>query len=133
MKSFRFKRPAGDDKLEVIALLIGMAIVAGLYAALDSIGLANFTPKVFALMLTPIFVIHLFRGGLKQIARSRYPSAKHIWLLGIAAASFSSWGIAQICFPEAEQGWIALGFILPSIGAIVAFLVINRHDPDVMQ
>jgi len=133
MKSFRFKRPAGDDKTEVLALFIGMAIVAGLYAALDSIGLAHFTPKVFALMLAPFFVIHLFRGNLKRIVRERYPSAKHIWLLGIAAALFASWQIAEHAIPTLGQGWPALAFLLPAIGAIVAFLVINRHDPDVMR
>ncbi len=130
MRSFRLLPPERSDWIEIV---VGLGIPTLVCASLHAFAALDAAPYVLALIVVPFWTVFFFRGGLKRIVRDRYPSARHAWLLGFAAAAFVSWLIAQRFLPRIGQGLPTLGFLLPTMGAIVAFLVINRDAPDVMQ
>jgi len=82
-------------------------------------------PVLFGIALGP----RLVDGQLRE----KYPTAKHLWLLSIGLMTSLIGIIARMAFP----GWQGTGFDLTWLGtaffSILAFVLVNHRNKDVVQ
>jgi hypothetical protein len=65
--------------------------------------------------------------------RSKYPKATCIWLISIGMTSVAIGVFARMLLPSLQGALTDYVWIVVSFTTILAFVVINRHDPDVLR
>jgi hypothetical protein len=79
-----------------------------------------------------IYFGYAMRGTFTHSVRSKYPNASFVWLISIGLTAAAVGVFARMLMPSLQGGltdyvWIAVSFL-----SILAFVVINRNDPDVL-
>lgn len=125
MKSFRLDPDSVQEAIAgwpvfLLAIILGTATA---WFATTYQWSRILTPLLFGIALGPRFV-----GGLRQ----KYPTANQLWLLSIGMATALVGVTARMVFPS----WQGAEFDLPWIGvafvSILAFVVVNRGDKNVV-
>jgi hypothetical protein len=130
VKSFRLEVESRRELIQNgLALLIG----AGVFLALDRLGIAEIAWRVVILLSGAVFAGWLCRGRLCRVLRRRYPNARWIALLAVGLSVLAFGFLARILFPWAEEGMFTPAFLVLSGGCVAAFLLVNRRDPDVLK
>ena len=128
MKSFRLHI---ESKSELVQSAIGLIIGVGVFLALQHFDVSGIGYRVVMLLLAAVMAGYLWRGQLGRTLRRRFPNARWIPLLAVGFTIAGFGVIARFVLPQADDGWFTLAFILPAGACIVAFVIINRRDPDV--
>ena len=130
MKSFQLDTDSIKDFIDSWpAILVAVAIV-GLSAYF---GWFNATSHPILVALGGIYLGYVLRGSLTQNLLSRYPNATHISLLSIGICTASLGVFARMMFPSLQSGVLDCTWISISFTTILAFVIINRRNKDVLQ
>lgn len=130
MKSFRLDTDSINDAVESWpTLLIALAISASLVY----LGWLDAAWRGTLIVFGAIYFGYTMRGTLTHGLRSKHPNASCIWLVSIGMTSAALGVIARMLLPSLQGGMTDYVWIAVSFSTILAFVVINRHDPDVLQ
>lgn len=80
-----------------------------------------------------IYFGYAFRGSLTQNLRTKYPNASCISLLSIGLCATMFGVLARMTFPSLQNAFIDYVWLSIFFTTILAFVIINRRDPDVLQ
>ena len=130
MKSFQLDTESIHDAIESWpAILIALAISVFLTYA----GWFNVTCRGILVVFAAVYFGYALRGVFARSLRAKYPNAKSIWLLSIGMTSVLLGMLARMLLPSLHGVTTDYVWIVVSFMTILAFVVINRHDPDVLK
>jgi hypothetical protein len=130
MKSFRLDPSSVSEFLDSWpALLIG----ASLAGVLISLGIAHPWGRVGSVLLCGVYGGYRLRGVASDRLRERYPNARLHWLLSIGMATLTVGVLARMAFPEVQGTSFDMAWLGLSFGSILAFVIANRKDGDVVR
>ena len=130
MKSFQLDTESIYDAIESWpAILIALAISVVLTYA----GWFNVTCRGILVVFAAVYFGYALRGVFTRSLRAKYPNAKSIWLLSIGMTSVLLGMLARMLLPSLHGVTTDYVWIVVSFMTILAFVVINRHDPDVLK
>lgn len=130
MKSFRLDLDSVKGTLDGWPHLL-FAISAS--AVLLYLGWFNEIGRVFLIAFAGIYFGLILRGRLAANLRAKYPNANGYWLLSIGLSSATVGVIVRMLLPAVQGGWPDYVWLTISFSTIAAFVMINRHDPDVFN
>jgi len=130
MKSFRLSRESISEFSESWPILLaGAAITLGL------LYLGWFKPfwRIFLVLFAGAYFGCVLRGRFHRRLAAQYPNARFVPVLSIGLLVFTGGVICRMALPAIQGGsfdivWLAVSFV-----CILAFVILNRHDPDVVQ
>ncbi|MBI1348739.1 hypothetical protein GC163_20900 [bacterium] len=76
---------------------------------------------------------YLARGRLFQNLQEKYPRARGIGLLSIGMVTLTLGVLTRMTFQEMQGGAFDVAWLVASFIAILAFVIINRRDPDIWR
>jgi hypothetical protein len=130
MKSFRLD---GDSVAWFLdswpALLIG-GLLTGV---LVYVGMRHPWGRVAGVLFCGAYGGYALRGVATKGLRKQYPNARWHWLLSIGLATATLGVFTRMAFPEVQCSSFDLAWLGVSFGTILAFVIANRHDPDVVR
>ena len=130
MKSFRLDIDSVNDAIESWpALLLALAVSA----SLAYLGWLDAAWRGTLIVFGAIYFGYAMRGTFSYGLRSKYPNAACIWLVSIGLTSAALGVIARMLLPSLQGGSTDCVWIGVSFTTILAFVVINRRDPDVLK
>jgi hypothetical protein len=130
VKSFRLDTDSIKDAIESWpAILTALAISAPLL----HVGWFDATWRGILIAFAAVYFGYALRGTLTKNIRSKYPNATCIWLVSIGLSSAAFGVIARMLMPSLQGGIADYLWIILSFTTILAFVVINRRDPDVLK
>lgn len=130
MKSFRLDRESVSDVARGWPqLLAGLAIML----ALTYLGWSVPVWRIILAIFIGTYFGGIFSGGFQRSLVARYPNARFHRLLSIGLLTATSGVICRMTFPTVQGGFLDIAWILFSFVFILAFVLLNRHDPDVMK
>ncbi|MFN5392268.1 MAG: hypothetical protein ACK5EO_00085 [Planctomycetota bacterium] len=130
MKSFRLDTDSINDAIESWpALLAALTVNAGL----AYMGWFDAAWRGVLIIFGAVFFGYSLRGVLTHKLRSKYPKATCIWLISIGMTSVAIGVFARMLLPSLQGALTDYVWIVVSFTTILAFVVINRHDPDVLR
>lgn len=130
MKSFRLDTDSVKDAIESWPALLVAAVIC---AFLTYLGWFNAVWRGVLVAFGAAYFGCVLRGVFAKNLRSKYPNSSCLWLLSIGFCSATIGVITRMLFPSLQGGlpdyvWIAISFT-----TILAFVVVNRRDPDVLK
>ena len=130
MKSFRLDRDSVVEFLDSWpALLVGGLVTGGL----SYVGMSQPWGRVLGLLLCGVYGGFALRAVAAGRVRRRYPNARWHWLLSVGLATATFGVLTRMAFREVEGSSFDLAWLGVSFGTILAFVIANRHDPDVVR
>ena len=130
MKSFRLDRDSFNDAIESWpAFLVAFAIVA----SLAYLGWADSIWRGALIAFGASYLGYALRGTITHGLRTKYPNASYIWLLSIGLTSAALGVISRMLLPSLQGAQTDYVWITIAFSTILAFVVINRQDPDVLN
>jgi len=130
MKSFRLDRDSVAEFLDSWpTLLIGGLLVG----ALVYIGFRHPWGWVAGLLLCGVYGVCALRGVVSDRLRKRYPNARFHWLLSIGMATATIGVFTRMAFRQVQGSSFDLAWLGASFCSILAFVVANRKDEDVVR
>jgi hypothetical protein len=130
MKSFRLDTESIDKFIESWPAIIFAAALCGLFAYL---GVSSIAWRALLIVFGGLYFGYMLRGTLTQNMRAKYPNASCLSLLSIAMCSATLGVLARMTFPSVQNGYLDYTWLSICFASLLAFIVINRRDPDVMQ
>ena len=130
MKSFRLE---GDSVAEFLDSWPSWSIGALLAVAFVYIGIGHPWGRVAGVVLCGVYGGYLLRGVASERLRKRYPNAQRHWLLSIGMATLTLGVATRMAFPRVQGSSFDLAWLGVSFGSILAFVLVNRHDEDVVR
>lgn len=130
MRSFRLDTDSINDAIESWPVILAALAISGLL-----LYVGWFAPiwRAILIAFAAIYFGYALRGSLTNNLRSQYPNATCIWLVSIGLTSAALGVIARMLLPSLQGGIADYVWIVLSFTTILAFVVINRRDPDVSQ
>jgi hypothetical protein len=130
MKSFRLDTDSITDAIESWPALCAAVIVTVL---LVYYGWVDATSRIILIVGGGIYFGYALRGGLVKSLRSQYPNASYHALLGIGFCVAAFGVVARMTSPAMQGGSLDVIWIVVSFVCILAFVIVNRNDPDVLR
>jgi hypothetical protein len=130
MRSFRLDGESVNHFLESWPTLLVAALLAGLFVY---VGLAHLWGVVAGVLLGGVYGGYLLRGFASKRLRERYPNARWHGLLSIGMATLTLGVATRMAFPQVQGPSFDLAWLGVSFCSILAFVVANRHDDDVVR
>lgn len=128
MKSFRIDRDSVDTFLASWPIFIAAIALA---ACIVWFGWVHWWWRVTAVTVAGLYIVYVMRGHLAALIHKKYPHAKAPLLLSIGFVAMTLGLLVRMTFPKLQGGWLDLTWIAVAFCSILAFVVINRGDPDV--
>ena len=129
LKSFRLDTDSIKDAIDSWPVILVAVALCGLFATL---GWSDATWRVTLIAFGAIYFGYAFRGSLTQNLRSKYPDASCMSLLSICSFAVTFGLLVRMIFPTLQGGFLDYVWLSISFTALLAFVVINRRDPDVL-
>jgi hypothetical protein len=130
VKSFRLDPDSIKDAIQSAPAMIAAVALCGLLAYL---GWLDAIWRAVLIAFGALYFGYVFRGSLTQSLRSKYPNASYIGLLSIGLCAVMFGVLARMVFPTLQGGYLDYVWLSISFTTILAFVVINRQDPDVLK
>jgi hypothetical protein len=130
MKSFRLDRDSVTEFLDSWPSLLVGALLAGAFVY---VGLTHVWGVVAGVVLCGVYGGYLLRGVAADRLRETYPNARWHGLLSVGMATMTLGVAARMAFPQVQGGVLDLAWLGVSFSSILAFVVANRHDGDVIR
>jgi hypothetical protein len=130
MKSFRLDQESVADIARSWPLIIA---ALGVSVGLAYLGWFDAAWRVSLVVFAGLYFGYVVRGSFAQNLQERYPNARFIGLLSVGLVVATLGVFTRMVFPNTQGGrldivWLAISFV-----SILTFVVINRHDPDVLR
>ena len=130
MKSFRLDSESVRDVVDGWPTLVaGTAI----FVLLAYFGWRDAVWRSAFVVFGAIYIGYVLRNGLTNILRSKYPDAEKIWLLSIGFSAIAFGIGTRIVYPSIVGGMTDKVWLAISFSTILAFVVLNRHNPEVLK
>lgn len=130
MKSFRLDRESVGDFIQSWPIILIALALTGLLAYL---GWLDAAWRVCLVLFAGAYFGYVLRGMLSQNLREHYPNARWIGLLSVGLVVATFGGTVRMAFPATQGGLVDIVWLSMSFVCILAFVVINRRDPDVLR
>jgi hypothetical protein len=130
MKSFRLDTNSIDAFIESWPALLAALAFSG---ALMYAGWFNATSRGLLIAFSALYFGYALRGRLTEKLRAEYPNAAHLWLVSIGMTSAALGVVARMLMPSLQGGYTDYIWIAISFSTLLAFVVINRRDRDVVK
>jgi hypothetical protein len=130
MRSFRLDRDSIAEVLDSWPALVVGILLASLFAYL---GIMHLWGRVCAVLLSGTYGGFLLRGVVGRRLREQYPGARWIWLLSVASATLVVGVAARMAFPQIQATAFDSAWLGVSLFSILAFILINRKDKNVVR
>jgi len=130
VKSLRLDTDSVRDAIESWPALL---VAAAICALLMYLGWFDAAWRGVLVAFGAVYFGYALRGTITKNLRSEYPNASCIWLLSIGLCSGTIGVVTRMLFPLLQGGltdyvWIAISFT-----TILAFVISNRRDQDVLK
>ena len=130
MKSFRLDTESIHDAIASWpAILAAVAISAGL----AYLGWLDAAWRALLILFATAYFGYLLRGRFADKLRAKYPNAKCLGLVSIGLTSATLGVFVRMLMPSLQGGWTDYVWLTVSFTTILAFVILNRHDPDVFK
>jgi hypothetical protein len=130
MKSFRLDTNSVNDAIESWPAILTALLIS---AFLMYVGWFHAAWRGILIAFGALYFGYVFRGALTRDLRSKYPNATSLWLISIGFTS-ALFGLAiRVLMPSLQGSFSDYLWIILSFTTILAFVVINRRDPDVLK
>jgi len=130
MKSFRLDRDSVVCFLDSWpVLLVGGLVTCGLF----SVGMSQSWGRLVGLLFCGIYGGFALRGFAAERLRRQYPNARWHTLLSIGMMTATLGVLTRMVFREVQGSSFDLAWLGVSFVTILAFVIANRHDPDVVR
>jgi hypothetical protein len=130
MKSFRLDRNSVSELLATWpAALLAIALLTGL----AYVGWFHVVARILFIGLGALYWGFVFRGRLHDSLRQKYPHAQALLLLAIALVTLTLGVVVRMTFPAVQGGVFDLVWLSTAFCFILAFVVVNRRDRDVVK
>ncbi len=96
-------------------------------------GWFNATSRGLLIAFSALYFGYALRGRLTEKLRAKYPNAAHLWLVSIGMTSAALGVVARMLMPSLQGGYTDYIWIAISFSTLLAFVVINRRDRDVVK
>ncbi|MGN6545034.1 MAG: hypothetical protein ACTHK7_08285 [Aureliella sp.] len=130
MKSFRLDT---ESITEAVESWPALCAAAALTALLVYLGRFDATSRIVLVVGGGVYFGYALREHLGRKLRLRYPRASWHVLLAIGLCVATAGVIARMALPAMQGSPLDLAWIVVSFVSILAFVVINRHDSDVLR
>lgn len=130
MKSFRLDTSSIKKTVEswpAILIAIALCVVMAYF------GWLSIYWRVAAIVFGAVYFGQVFRGAITSGLRAKYPNAKYMGLLSIGFTAATLGVLIRMTFPSLQGGSLDYAWCFIMFSTILAFLIINRHDPDVLK
>lgn len=130
MKSFQLDKDSIRDAIESWPAVI---IAVAVFGIVSYFGWFVAMWRATLIGMAAVYFGYVFRGMAYQKLRSQYPNASHISLLSIGMCACIFGVLARMLFPHLQGGVVDYTWLSISFTTILAFVVINRRDKDVLK
>jgi hypothetical protein len=130
MRSFRLDAASVGRFLDAWPTWVVGAAVAG---ALVYLGREQTWGPIAGVLLCGVSGGYLLRGAASARRRDRYPNARSHVLLSVGMATLTLGVATRMAFPAVQGSAFDLAWLGVSFASILAFVVANRHDEDVVR
>jgi hypothetical protein len=130
MRSFRLDSDSVAHFLDSWPSLVIGALLAGVCVY---VGINQPWGRVAAVLLCGVYGGYLLRGVTSKRLRRRYPNASYLWLLSAGMATMTLGVATRMAFPDVQGTTFDLAWIGVSFVSILAFVLANRGDEDVVR
>lgn len=130
MKSFRLDTDSINDTIKSWPALLAALVIS---SGLAYMGWFDAAWRGALIVFGAVFFGYYLRGRFTHRLRSKYPNATCLWLISIGMTSVALGVFARMLLPSLQGGLADYVWIVVSFTTILAFVVINRHDPDVLR
>lgn len=97
------------------------------------VGWFNATCQGLLIAFSAVYFGYALRGRLTENLRVKYPNAAYLWLVSIGMTSAVIGVVARLLMPSLQGSYTDYVWIAISFSTILAFVLINRHDRDVVK
>lgn len=130
MRSFRLDRDSFPTPGGWIALAVAAALaLATTWGGAFSGARGRAWLAAFGVLTVAMLARDLIAGRLAE----RFPEARGRWLLGAGLVVLTSGVAFLLASPRSARGPVDLVWLGPAFGLILAFVVLNRGDRDVVE
>lgn len=130
MRSFRLDRDSIPDAGGWIALAVAAALaLATVRAGAFQGGRGRAWLAAFGVAAVALLLRDLIAGRLAE----RFPTARGRWLLAAGLVIMTSGVAFLLGSPPSNRGPVDLVWLAPAFALILAFVVLNRGDRDVVE
>jgi hypothetical protein len=127
MRSFRLDPDSVTDFLRSWPVLLLGGLIAAMVVFLGS---AYWWTRILLPVLMGVCVgPRLFVGRIRE----QYPNARHVWLLSIGMMTALVGVVARMAFPAWQGSKFDLTWLGVTFFTILAFVLLNRGDHDVVH
>jgi len=130
MKSFRLDFDSVKDTIDSWPAIIVSTIICGLLAYF---GWFDPTRRITLVVFAALYFGYALRGSLTQSFRAKYANASYLSLLSIGMCSATFGVLGRMIFPAQQGGLLDYVWLAISFTTILAFVLVNRRDTDVVQ
>lgn len=130
MKAFRLDIDSIDDLIKSWPALLAALVIS---IGLAYVGWSDAAWRGVLIVFAAVYFGYSLQSMFAHKLRSKYPNAKCTWLVSIGMMSVVLGMFARMLLPSLQGGVTDYVWIVVSFTTILAFVVINRHDPDVLR
>ena len=130
MKSFRLDTDSVVDFLDAWPAVVIGILLASLSAWL---GITHLWGRAVAVLLCAIYGGFLVRGVFCQRLREQYPGARWVWLLAAGLTTIAVGLAVRMALPTFQSPAFDLACLGDSFFLILAFVLANRKDKNVVR
>ena len=130
MKSFRLDTNSINAFFESWPAFLSALAISG---ALMYAGWFNATCQGLLIAFSALYFGYALRGRLTENLRAKYPNATHLWLVSIGLTSAAIGVVTRLLMPSLQGSYTDYIWIAISFSTILAFVVMNRRDRDVVK
>lgn len=129
MKSFRLDT-SKQELLESWPAILLATCVCGISLYF---GWFNVVGRILFIVIGASYFGFVSRGFFASRIEAQYPNARHRWLVSVGLTSAALGVFVRMLMPKLQGGpvdyvWLSLSFF-----TILAFVLLNRRDPDVLH
>ncbi len=130
MRSFRLDTDSVVDFLDSWPAVVIGILLASLSAWL---GITHLWGRAVAVLLCAMYGGFLVRGVASQRLREQYPGARWVWLLAAGLTTIAVGVAARMAFQTIQSSTFDLAWLGASFFLILAFVLANRKDKNVVR
>jgi len=130
MRSFRLDRESLSDALQSWPAMVGAIAMC---CAVAYVGWTHLFWRGLVIVFAGYYFGYVARGNLFHNLQEKYPQARYIGLLSMGMVTLTLGVLVRMTFREMQGGAFDVVWLLAAFIAILAFVIINRRDPDIWR
>lgn len=130
MKSLRLDRQSIAELVESWPLVV---VAIGISGWLGYMGWFDPAWRMSLVIFAGLYFGYVLRGSLGRGLAERFPNARFRGLLSVGMIVMTLGVLTRMGFPQTQGGAFDLAWLGVSFVSLLAFVIVNRRDPDVFR